>query len=93
MDRYLAGWKATLLSSAGRDVLVNSVLDGVTIYAMGAMMLLLGVRDAINARRRAFLWTGRSSFGHQVLGSVGERMQTEGRQRPCHGAWRLGSQG
>jgi hypothetical protein len=51
VDRYLAGWKATLLSSAGRAVLVNSVLDG-------AMMLPLGVRDAINARQRAFLWTG-----------------------------------
>lgn len=58
VDRYLAGWKALLLSTAGRVVLINSVLDGIPTYAMGAMLLPPGVRAAINARRRAFLWTG-----------------------------------
>lgn len=55
-DRYLAGWKATLLSKAGRVVLINSVLDGLPTYAMGALMLPPGVREALDARRRAFLW-------------------------------------
>jgi hypothetical protein len=56
-DRYLAGWKATLLSTARRIVLINSVLDGLPTYAMGALMLLPGIKKALDARRRAFLWT------------------------------------
>jgi hypothetical protein len=56
VDRYLAGWKATLLSTAGRVVLINSVLDGLPSYAMGAMMLPPAIREALDKRRRAFLW-------------------------------------
>jgi hypothetical protein len=56
-DLYLAGWKATLLSTAGRVVLINSVLDGLPTYAMGGLMLPLGIRAALDARRCAFLWT------------------------------------
>lgn len=55
-DRYLAGWKATLLSTAGWVVLIISALDGLPTYAMGAMLLPPGVRAALDARRRAFLW-------------------------------------
>lgn len=58
VDRYLSGWKATLLSYAGRVTLINAVLDGRLTYAMGAMALPPGVLDALDARRRAFLWTG-----------------------------------
>lgn len=58
IDRYLATWQALLLAMAGRVVLVNAVLTGVPAYAMGAMLLPPGVLAAINARRRAFLWTG-----------------------------------
>jgi hypothetical protein len=47
-----------LLSPAGRLILVNSVLDGLPTYAMGALQLPPGVLDALNSRRRAFLWTG-----------------------------------
>jgi hypothetical protein len=56
VDRYLAGWRATLLSTAGRVVLINSVLDGLPSYAMGAMMLPPAIREALDKRRRAFLW-------------------------------------
>lgn len=56
-DRYLAGWKATLLSIAGRVVLINSVLDGLPTYAVGALMLPPGIKEALDARRRVFLWT------------------------------------
>jgi hypothetical protein len=58
VDRYLAGWKASLLSSVGRVVLINSVLSSLLTYAMGAMLLPPGVCAAIDAKRRAFLWTG-----------------------------------
>ena len=53
----MAGWKATLLSTAGRVVLINSVLDGLPTYAMGALMLPPRIKEALDARRRAFLWT------------------------------------
>lgn len=58
VDRYLASWKALLLSTAGRVVLINAVLGGLPTYTMGAMLLPPGVVKALDARRRAFLWTG-----------------------------------
>lgn len=58
MDKYLAGCKALLLNTAGRAVLVNAVLSSLPTYLMGAMILPPGVRDAIDAKRRAFLWIG-----------------------------------
>lgn len=58
VDKYLAGWKATLLSLTGRVVLINAVLDGLPTYAMGALLLPPGVRDKLDAKRRAFLWNG-----------------------------------
>lgn len=54
-DKYLAGWKANLLSLAGRVVLINAVLDGLPTYAMGALFLPVGVKEALDANRRAFL--------------------------------------
>jgi len=58
VDKYLASWQALLLSTTGRVVLINAVLSGVPTYAMGMMLLPPGVTAAIDARRRAFLWTG-----------------------------------
>jgi hypothetical protein len=58
VDKYVASWQALLLSSAGRVVLINAVLTGVPGYAMGALLMPPGVVAAIDARRRAFLWTG-----------------------------------
>lgn len=63
VDKYLTSWQALLLSTAGRVVLINSVLARVPTYAMGAMLLPpgAGVVVAIDARCRAFLWTGSDS--------------------------------
>lgn len=58
VDRYLATWQALLLSTVGRVILISAVLNGVPSYAMGAMLLLPGIIEAIDARRRAFLWVG-----------------------------------
>lgn len=44
VDRYLAGWKAMLLSSAAWVVLINAMLDGLPTYAMGALALPPGVK-------------------------------------------------
>lgn len=58
VDRYLVGWKGTLLSPARRVVLINAVLDGLPTYAMGTIALPMGVKEALDAKRRAFLWNG-----------------------------------
>jgi hypothetical protein len=57
-DRYLAGWKATLLNTMGRAVLADSVLGNLLIYAMGALELPKGETVRLDAKRRAFLWSG-----------------------------------
>jgi hypothetical protein len=56
VDRYLSGWCALLLSSAGRVVLLNAVLDALPTFAMGALKLPPALLRAIEALRRAFLW-------------------------------------
>jgi len=57
-DRYLAGWKAKLLSSGGRVVLINAVLGCLPIYHMSSILLPKRVRETLDAKRRAFLWAG-----------------------------------
>jgi hypothetical protein len=47
-----------LLNPIGRAVLVNIVLDSQLIYAMSVMQLLQGTLDALDRRRRTFLWSG-----------------------------------
>lgn len=56
VDRYLAGWRALLLSPAGRMVLINAVLDAIPFYAMGALKLPPMVVRALDSLRHAFLW-------------------------------------
>lgn len=68
IDRYLAGWKARLLSTAGRLTLVNSVLSSLPVYYMSSVLLPKTVIERIDARRRAFLWTGEEKcHGAQCL--------------------------
>ena len=57
-DRFLAGWKARLLSYGGRIVLVNAVLGSLPIYYMSSILLPKSVCEVLDAKRRAFLWTG-----------------------------------
>jgi hypothetical protein len=56
IDKYLSGWRAILLSSGGRVVLLNSVLDALMIYAMGAMLLPPALINIVEGLRRDFLW-------------------------------------
>jgi len=60
-DRYLGGWQASLLKYMGRAVLVNSVLDSALIYTLSAMQLPQGTIDALDKKRRAFLWSGEAT--------------------------------
>ena len=52
----------------GRAVHVNSMLDSALIYILSAMQLPQGTLDAIDKKRRAFLWSGESTTtGAQCL--------------------------
>jgi len=62
VDKQLAGWKATLLNHAGRLVLLNAVLDGMAAHLMSALFLPAGTVDALDRRRRAFLWSGHDTI-------------------------------
>jgi hypothetical protein len=62
-DKYLAGWQNQFLNARGRAVLVNSVLD-----SAAANQMPQGVLDALDARRRVFMWTGAAkATGSQCL--------------------------
>jgi hypothetical protein len=60
-DRRLSGWRALLLSSGGRLVLCNAVLNNLATYYMCSFLLPQGVLESIDKRRRAFFWTGKDS--------------------------------
>lgn len=57
----LAGWRGRSLPIGGRLLLVNSVLTAMLSHAMSSGLLPKGVVEAIDKRRRAFLWTGEDS--------------------------------
>ncbi|KAJ4784621.1 RNA-directed DNA polymerase (reverse transcriptase)-related family protein [Rhynchospora pubera] len=54
----LQGWAASLLSIAGRLVLINSCLSSLPTYFMSVFKLPLWVIKKIDAIRRSFLWHG-----------------------------------
>ncbi|RLM80179.1 retrotransposon protein, putative, unclassified [Panicum miliaceum] len=58
VDKHLSGWQNQLLNPRGRSVLVNSVMDGSAGYLMAALLLPQGTLDALDQRRRAFIWSG-----------------------------------
>jgi mannosylglycoprotein endo-beta-mannosidase len=67
-DRYLAGWRATLLSKGGRLVLLSAVLDALPTYFMSSFLIPISVITTIDARRRAFFWAAEETCtGAQCL--------------------------
>ncbi|KAE8788298.1 hypothetical protein D1007_37695 [Hordeum vulgare] len=58
VDRYLAGWRARLLSRTVRLVLINAVLDSIPTYAMAAKHPPPpAVFAALDKLWRAVLWS------------------------------------
>jgi len=62
-DKFLASCQADLLNPMGRTVLVNSVLDSILVYLMSSLQLPVSAVHMMDAKRRAFLWSGNTS-GH-----------------------------
>ena len=58
VESYIPGWCGKLLSPSGRTVLANAVLGARAVYATCSTLLHKGTIEAIDARRRAFIWTG-----------------------------------
>ncbi|XP_031132009.1 uncharacterized protein LOC116033406 [Ipomoea triloba] len=52
----LEGWKAKLLSLAGRVTLARSVLNAIPIYTMQTVVLPKGICHEIEKRTRRFIW-------------------------------------
>ena len=52
-------WKASLMTLAGRAVLVKSVLTAIPIYILVAIKVPKWFLRAVDKIRRGFLWTGR----------------------------------
>jgi exonuclease III len=65
----LPGWKADLMSRAGRAIYVQSVLTSVLIYYATALELPPWCLKAVDKIRRNFLWRGRkeTNGGHCLI--------------------------
>ena len=65
----LQGWKANLMTKAGRRVQVQFVLTGMLIYLFMAVEFPAWAIKAIDKIRRGFLWRGRREArgGHCVI--------------------------
>jgi hypothetical protein len=57
-DMCLAGWRGPSLPIGGRLILINYVLSSLLSHAMSVGLLLVGVVEAFDKRRRAFFWAG-----------------------------------
>jgi hypothetical protein len=56
IDRYLAGWLATLLNPMGRMVLINAVLDSQLVYLMSALPIPPGVLKQVDQSSAGWSW-------------------------------------
>jgi hypothetical protein len=79
---HLPNWKADLMTRAGRRILVQHVLTGMTVYLAMAIDIPHWAVDAIDKIRKGFLWRGRKEAkgGHclVVWGKVCRPLQLGG---------------
>ncbi|KAM6578849.1 hypothetical protein CsatB_030686 [Cannabis sativa] len=62
----LEGWRANMLSQAGRMTLIKSVLASIPIYTMSTFLLPKKTTDSIDAIIRKFWWTGHCKKGRYL---------------------------
>jgi hypothetical protein len=68
VDKYLAGWCASLLSKGGRLTLMSAVLDSLPTHFMASLFILLLIIEKLDKKRGAFFWAGEDSCsGSQCL--------------------------
>lgn len=56
MQRKLSGWKASMLSLAGRAILIQTVASSIPTYTMQTIKIAKNVCDHIDKINRNFLW-------------------------------------
>ena len=79
-DKYLSGWRASLLNRSGRLTLCTSVLSAVPLHYMSALCIPKTVIKAIEKRQRAFFWTGEDKcHGSKCLVAWGSVQAPKGR--------------
>ncbi|KAL0013557.1 hypothetical protein SO802_000626 [Lithocarpus litseifolius] len=54
--RKIQGWEGKLLSQAGREVLIKSVIQAIPTYTMGCFKIPLGLCNEIEAMIKKFWW-------------------------------------
>jgi hypothetical protein len=57
-DKYISGWRASLLNRAGRLTLSTAVLSSISLHYMSSMSVPKTIIKAIDRRRCVFFWTG-----------------------------------
>uniref|UniRef100_A0A803Q8D7 DUF4283 domain-containing protein n=1 Tax=Cannabis sativa TaxID=3483 RepID=A0A803Q8D7_CANSA len=55
--KRLEGWKAKILSQAGRTVLIKQVVQSIPLYTMATFKLLVGICDELDKVTKRFWWT------------------------------------
>ena len=66
----LFGWKANLLSMAGRSVLIQAASSTISSYVMQRCMLLEKVLEGIDRVNRSFLWGSSDNHKKNALGGL-----------------------
>jgi hypothetical protein len=69
----LPNWKADLMTRAGRRILVQHVLTGMTVYLAMAIDIPHWAVDAIDKIRKGFLWRGRKKLKGDTVWWLGAR--------------------
>ncbi|KAL2250082.1 UNVERIFIED_CONTAM: hypothetical protein Sindi_2481900, partial [Sesamum indicum] len=64
IDKRIAGWEGTTISSVGRVQIIKSVLISLSLYWASAFILPKKVINEIEKRLRAFLWKGTMNSGY-----------------------------
>ena len=54
--RKLQGWEGKLLSQAGREVLIKSVIQAIPTYTMGCFKIPIGLCNEIEGLIKKFWW-------------------------------------
>jgi hypothetical protein len=76
VDRFadqLPNWKVDLMTRAGRRILVQHVLTGMTVYLAMAIDIPRWALDAIDKIRKGFLWRGRKDAKGGTVWWLGAR--------------------